>query len=614
MDEKRETTRAVLKNLGGRYLIALLLAMLISAAAISYIGQRLYITTDAELELRGEVDVARSAERFNSYLVFDRNALIIASYEVNRLLVADAPTEDILAYMTQQSERMIHAIDEDFTGLYGWVNGEYLDGSGWVPEADYIPTERPWYIAAAARPREIVFVDPYVDQQTGKVMITIAQLLDDGESVIALDIGLQGVQEITDEITADTPETVVMVLDSGDVVIAHSDLSEVGSDYSAAGNSLGGMIVRTLDENPENHFTVVCDGRTYRVYAKELEGGWHCVSVTNADEFRRPLHRVILLTVALGVIALVLVLVIFYRMSRRELRNRNLNIQIQTAADVYDVLRDINLRDDTYYELRNLGRVEDLDQLHTGAQAVIDAQIQSLVDEGAKLYVKEFSDLSTLNKRLADKDVLSAEFLAVDKKWRRGRIICAERTPEGTATRVLYGVEMIDDEKREQETLRHLAETDLMTGIYNRVSGENKIAELLKTSGGMFVLFDIDRFKQFNDRFGHTVGDQVVIAVANCLRNSFRVEDVVMRLGGDEFAAFAVGVRTRDIGERIMERFCDNLKNVVIPGTDEPICVSAGAAFSRDDGTASFQTLYERADRCMYESKKTADSRTTYEE
>lgn len=58
----------------------------------------------------------------------------------------------------------------------------------------------------------------------------------------------------------------------------------------------------------------------------------------------------------------------------------------------------------------------------------------------------------------------------------------------------------------------------------------------------MFVLLDVDEFKGINDRFGHDVGDKVIIGLAACMTSAFRTTDTLMRLGGDEFIAFAPGM------------------------------------------------------------------------
>lgn len=611
---ERLSVRKVIDNLDRKHIAGILLWVVLTGAAISFIGQMLYRATQEELRLRGELDVIQSADRFNTYLIADRNALILAENGVNKLLVAGAPTENILNYITEETENLTGSLAKSFTGLYGWIRGEYLDGAGWVPGEDFVPTERPWYKAAAAHPQEIVFVDPYVDLHTDDVMMTIAKMLDDGESVIALDIGLEGVQQITDELAADTPGAMVMVLDNSNTAIAHSIGKEVGRRYSEEGNTLGSLIVRQMNANQEGSFTVAYNGQSYMVFTKQIEGGWHSVSAIDTELFYSPLRSVILLTLALGLIALALVIGSFYSLSLREISNRNLGIQIRAAADIYENLLDISLPDNTYCELNNRKDPSTIGRQSANAQEMLRQRTERWVEESMKPYMLEFLDFSTLDQRLSGRDSLTSEFLDVENVWYRGRIICAERRGDGKVTRILWGTESIDDEKRQQEHLRHLAETDLMTGVNNRISGEYGVSELLsRGKGGMFVLFDVDHFKSFNDRYGHQVGDQVIIAVANCLKNAFRGDDIVMRLGGDEFAAFAPGVYTEEVGARILERFYDYVNNITLEeSVREKVCVSAGAVFARAEAVSGFAQLYEDADRCMYESKGIEGNHITY--
>lgn len=616
MNTKPLPIREVIKNLDAKYLVTIILSIVITVAGISYVGHMLYRATQAELELRGEMDVIQSSDRFNSYLIVDKNALMAAGNAVNRMLISGASADEILEYITAQTESLSDTLAKSFTGIYGWIKNEYLDGAGWVPDDDFAPTERPWYTAAAGHPHEIVFVDPYVDKQTGSVMMTIAELLDDGESVIALDIGMEGIQEITEGIAADTQGSMVMVLDNGNIAIAHSDAGEIGNDYSGDEDSLGGVIVYQLENNDRDHFTVNYSDQTYMVFTKQIEGGWRSVSVIETDYFYRPLISVILLTLVLGIIAIVLLLSNFYSLSQQEISNRNLGVQIRAAADIYDNLLDIDLTKDSFYEIKNRKNPETIGTKHLKAQETLNERIEKWLEEGMRPYLREFLDLSTLEQRLAGRDTLTAEFLDIENIWYRGRIICAERKTDGTVTRVLWGTESIDDEKKQREHLQHLAETDLMTGVQNRISGEYSITQLLNSGkGGMFVLFDIDHFKWFNDCYGHTVGDQVIISVANCLKNAFRGDDVVLRLGGDEFAAFAVGVYSREVGEKILARFYDYLNNIVLEkSVKEKIYVSAGAVFGREEQTLSFSQLYETADKLMYASKKTAGNQITFGE
>ena len=164
----------------------------------------------------------------------------------------------------------------------------------------------------------------------------------------------------------------------------------------------------------------------------------------------------------------------------------------------------------------------------------------------------------------------------------------------------------ITDKKKLENRLIVLSETDALTSISNRGSGERR-AEKLINSGvkGMFCLLDVDKFKSINDSFGHTVGDKALIEIADCLRRSFTGSDVVMRLGGDEFAVYAVGVETERQGAEKIAQFIANVDMICIPEMgDRKVTVSMGAVICQGAGV-KFDQLYPMADHAMYTCKNT---------
>lgn len=164
----------------------------------------------------------------------------------------------------------------------------------------------------------------------------------------------------------------------------------------------------------------------------------------------------------------------------------------------------------------------------------------------------------------------------------------------------------ITDKKKLENRLIVLSETDALTSISNRGSGERR-AEKLINSGvkGMFCLLDVDKFKSINDSFGHTVGDKALIEIADCLRRSFTGGDVVMRLGGDEFAVYAVGVETERQGAEKIAQFIANIEMICIPEMgDRKVTVSMGAVICQGAGV-KFDQLYPMADHAMYACKNT---------
>ena len=121
----------------------------------------------------------------------------------------------------------------------------------------------------------------------------------------------------------------------------------------------------------------------------------------------------------------------------------------------------------------------------------------------------------------------------------------------------------------------------------------------------MFV--DLDYFKPVNDRLGHEVGDQVLQCTANMLRDTLRPSDLVARLGGDEFALWMDGADHMTAAERA-DHLCLEVPRALreIAGTEEPTpTVSIGIATRHVGSDEPVDSLLRRADRAMYEVKRT---------
>ena len=179
-------------------------------------------------------------------------------------------------------------------------------------------------------------------------------------------------------------------------------------------------------------------------------------------------------------------------------------------------------------------------------------------------------------------------------------------------------LQRLDTRIRQEESRgkewKALAETDRMTGLLDRVSGERMVDKLLESGqAGMFVELDIDKFKDINDTCGHQAGDLAIRAVADALRAAFRSGDVLIRLGGDEFCVYAVGIVSQEMGETILSRLFSRIDGIRVPGLPEGmIHVSAGAVIHDEKKAASFTYLYSCADRAMYTSKNTDGNSLTF--
>jgi diguanylate cyclase (GGDEF)-like protein len=143
--------------------------------------------------------------------------------------------------------------------------------------------------------------------------------------------------------------------------------------------------------------------------------------------------------------------------------------------------------------------------------------------------------------------------------------------------------------------------------LYNRRIADQRLAEEIarsrRHSSPLTVLaFDLDGFKQINDSYGHAAGDLVLKEFAVRLKSAGRFTDVAARTGGDEFLVLLPECQAGQV-ERVLARLRD--LEVSQKGTRIPFAFSAGWAEYQPN--ESPQTLLERADRMLYESKRSGN-------
>jgi diguanylate cyclase (GGDEF)-like protein len=155
-----------------------------------------------------------------------------------------------------------------------------------------------------------------------------------------------------------------------------------------------------------------------------------------------------------------------------------------------------------------------------------------------------------------------------------------------------------------------LAALDQLTGLYNRRSGEQRLAEEISRAVRherplTILLADLDGLKQINDRLGHAAGDLVLKGFSERLRKAIRGSDLAVRLGGDEFMVLLPECRADEV-RHVLNRL-DGLE-VVYEGTKIPCRFSRGWTDYKPGETA--EEFLRRGDEALYENKRAGKSST----
>jgi len=183
-----------------------------------------------------------------------------------------------------------------------------------------------------------------------------------------------------------------------------------------------------------------------------------------------------------------------------------------------------------------------------------------------------------------------------------------------------YSMKILTDAEQNKAEVRlrnweNTYRTDSLTGLLNHAAfrSDMEMRLLEGASNAMMLMMDVDKFKQYNDTYGHHNGDKYLVIVAQTLLAALRNEDFACRMGGDEFAAmlfFNKSVPEETIRERAQQIF--DKVNLTVKSTEGGTSISMGAVIAKSEAT--FNQLYEEADNALYVAKEKGRGRLVVKE
>lgn len=233
---------------------------------------------------------------------------------------------------------------------------------------------------------------------------------------------------------------------------------------------------------------------------------------------------------------------------------------------------------------------------------------RQIKEEYRQGYIETFSPDNVLKVFQSGKDSLCYDFkISNDGRnyyWMRITAKIFYWDSDQSVRMFIYRQNM-DAEKRKESKLLEQMKQDSMSGLYNKAASQKQIRTLLQENPGrlyVFIMLDIDDFKQINDIYGHAAGDMVITDFSGRLRALFGPGELVGRIGGDEFVAFVsapdkrwIQQKAEEMVNRLSYEFCKGSKKY-------KLSASIGIAIAPEHGE-DFDTLYHKADAALYHTK-----------
>lgn len=281
-----------------------------------------------------------------------------------------------------------------------------------------------------------------------------------------------------------------------------------------------------------------------------------------------------------------------------------------------------SMRKNYYPELQD--KLNALEKMRARNHALITAIPDVLLVSNAKLHLSPFSAGTKLDVSLTM--AILRNTTLVESLKREIQMVLSLRSPrelkfsmshlntdknfEARLTltdmaEVLIIIRDVTEQMKMENRLRMLAETDHLTGLYNRRKFEETLSDLEGTNAFdlAILVFDIDGLKNINDTLGHGKGDQVIRYASKCIQENFEDAYSIGRIGGNEF-----GVSYLDTSVEVIEQKCKHMfKHLQNPNFPFELSISYGIAHSSGKAI-EINALFQEADHNMYKNKLLKDS------
>ena len=261
--------------------IPLILVFIFMAVMVIYTSRLMYSVAVSNSTTVIEDRMLNISSMVENHLNTAENVLHVTADSVHHMIVSGSTPARIHEFLVEETNNVSEQFDENYTGLYGYIMGRYMDGLNWEPPETYNPRSRDWYTLAVLNKGDVTFVPPYIDAQTGNLIISVCRMLPDKQNVISLDVQLKGVQSMMDELTLNG-KGYGFVVDETGLFIAHRDADKTGTYITDTEG--GEEYLNAIKQAGSGSFPYICDGEKSTVFVNSIMNNWFVVMVVSDSE------------------------------------------------------------------------------------------------------------------------------------------------------------------------------------------------------------------------------------------------------------------------------------------------------------------------------------------
>ena len=290
-------------------LLPLILVFVFVVVMVIYTSRLMYSVAVSNSNTVIEDRILNISSMVENHLNTAENVLHVTADSVNHMLISGSTPARIHEFLVQETNNVSEQFDENYNGIYGYVMNRYMDGLNWEPPEGYDPKERDWFIAAKEGDGDVVFVAPYIDAQTGNMIISVSRMLPDRQSVLSLDVQLKGIQSMMNELTLNGKGYGFIVDETG-LIIAHRNEEKKGTNL--ADEPGGAEYLKAIKENGTGSFSYVLDKEKSTVYVNSIMNNWYVVMVVSDRQLYDEVRSQLVVNVIICTLIFVLIAA-FYR-------------------------------------------------------------------------------------------------------------------------------------------------------------------------------------------------------------------------------------------------------------------------------------------------------------